>query len=81
MRISVRYIIYIAYLGVQYEIYPLSFSFDLRWQSGIYLNNALQIVSITIIILIYNDRVMCSTFSSFYYPKITLYTNKPIYFV
>ena len=31
------YIFYIAHLGVRYEIYPLSFPFDLRCQSGIYI--------------------------------------------
>ena len=48
MRISVRYyclyrtlncaIFFISHTyGVQYKIYPLSFSFDLRCQSGIYI--------------------------------------------
>ena len=35
-RLTVQYF-YIAHLGVRYEIYPLSFSFDLRCQSGIYI--------------------------------------------
>ena len=30
-------IFHITHLGVRYEIYPLSFSFDLRCQSGVYI--------------------------------------------
>ena len=37
MRISVRHF-YIAHLGVRYEIYTLSFPFDLRCQRGILQN-------------------------------------------
>ena len=32
-------IFYIAHLGVRYKIYPLSFSFDLRCQSGICMSH------------------------------------------